>query len=338
MTRSFSVLSPIAGLLMLVYLLLAGCQETTPTPAAPTPTAALAAVASVTPTLTPALSDVSAVHRPLTVWLPASLVPTPESPAAEVLEEAVAQFTANYPELPVDILPKADEGPASLLNYLRSGQQVAPSILPDLVLLETQQLWQAAELGLVQPLTLTQLAFQDFYPFASESVIINNRTYGAPYFADLIHLVYNPEAVPTPPTTWADLVALNQPFAFPGAGRGGSADDWLILQYLESRTPAESNAGIDRVALRALLTRSWSPAGAGRHLGYIKRSLVGTECRHSGVGQRARSSLSKSTPGQRLGGCPLTDGCSRTPVARPCLRLCGAHRRCEPAHPGIGTH
>jgi ABC-type glycerol-3-phosphate transport system substrate-binding protein len=265
-----SILPTITTLSILVYLLLTGCQETTPTPAPPTPTAVLSAAIGVTPTLTAALNDVSAAHRPLTVWLPASFVPTPESPAAQVLEQAIDQFTADYPELPVEILPKADEGPASLLNYLRSGQQVAPAILPDLILLETQQLWQVAELGLVQPLTLTQLAFQDFYPFARESVAINERSYGAPYFADLIHLVYHPETVSKPPTTWAELVALDKSFAFPGGGRGGVADDWLILQYLESRTQSAGEAGVDREALSTLLNR----LAAGRSSGLLPAQVA----------------------------------------------------------------
>jgi ABC-type glycerol-3-phosphate transport system substrate-binding protein len=190
-----------------------------------------------TPTISPPSpnSQASLAQRPLTVWIPSSLSGIARPRVESVIALATDTFSHRYPNQPVEWVVKAEGGQASLLNYLRNAQRVAPTILPDLLLLDAQQIWQVAELGLAQPVTVTELnEREDFYPFAWDAVMMHDRYYGIPYFTAPLHLVYNSQMVEEPPSTWSELVESGKRFAFAGAGSGGLADEWLLHQYLSA--------------------------------------------------------------------------------------------------------
>jgi len=135
----------------LLVLLTACSNDATPTPLpplAPTATTVVEAVASET--------AVPEANDQLVVWLPAFSGLTTESSAGATLNSAFHQFEQENPSVKLDIQVKADVGTASLFNFLRSAQEVAPSILPDLVLINTQQLWQIVDLGMVVALMTTK--------------------------------------------------------------------------------------------------------------------------------------------------------------------------------------
>jgi ABC-type glycerol-3-phosphate transport system substrate-binding protein len=214
-------------------------------------------IANQTPTPTSvAASAESSQDRPLTVWLPARFMPAPASTEEASFSEALQQFEQQYPALPVEVYARADEGQAGLLNYLRSAQRVAPAILPDVVLLDTQQLWRATELGLIKPLLNGEFSQPDtFYPFALDAVKVNGELHGFPYFADAIHLVYKRTSIATPPVTWEEMLATGQRFLFPGAGHGGLSDEWLLLQYVSAGgTELGETSVANREALGLLFT------------------------------------------------------------------------------------
>jgi ABC-type glycerol-3-phosphate transport system substrate-binding protein len=146
------------------------------------------------------------------------------------LSNAFHQFEQRNPTIELDIQVKADTGTASLFNFLRSAQQAAPSILPDLVLINTQQLWQIVDLGMVTPLTEDELQFDaDFFPVANAAVLYHAQTVGIPYTVDIIHLAYD-EEVGSPPSTWNELLASERAFLFPGAEI--ATPNATLLQYV----------------------------------------------------------------------------------------------------------
>lgn len=246
--------------LMLVVLctLLLGllsCQQVpvTPTLVSPTPTGSV--TAQQTSTAVALATEVALDVRPLTVWAQASLLPPADSEAMQILSAALETFAAQESDLIVEFVPKSDRGQASLLNYLRSAQRVAPAVLPDLILLDAQQLWQVAELGLIQPVTLTELVTAEgYYPFTLDAVTINENLYGFPYFADVLQLVYNPEVVSSPPATWAELLASNERFVFQGGGQNGLVDDWVVLHYLAVGGETTLEGSVNTTALATLFT------------------------------------------------------------------------------------
>jgi ABC-type glycerol-3-phosphate transport system substrate-binding protein len=167
----------------------------------------------------------------LVVWLPAFTGITTEGSAGALFNNVFHQFEQENPSINLDIQVKADVGTASLFNYLRSAQVVAPTILPDLVLINTQQLWQLVDLGMVVALHDDELFPDDnFYMAAREAVRYRQQVVGVPYALDIIHLAYDHEFVEQPPANWSELLTDKHPFLFPAAEAGTS--NATLLQYV----------------------------------------------------------------------------------------------------------
>jgi multiple sugar transport system substrate-binding protein len=244
----------VLGSLLLLFIL-AACGQTLPAEATATPALVVQPVSGPTSTLAAPVNRASLAQRPLTVWVPASLSGEVRPGVDSIIASATDAFATRYPNQGVEFVVKAEEGQASLLNYLRNAQRVAPTVLPDLLLLDAQQIWQVAELGLAQPLTPTELIEREgFYPFAWDAVSIHDRYYGIPYFVTPLHLVYDSRAVENPPANWTELVGSGERFAFAGAGSGGYADEWLVQQYISAGGEIGRGTTVNPEALALLFT------------------------------------------------------------------------------------
>lgn len=224
----------IGALASALVVLLAGCNrpaesdELTPAPGA-SATVEDAALSSSTEESAEAPADA----RQLVIWAPPFMSITQDSNADAVLAAAITQFEQDHPNVRVEIQTKEESGTSSAFNYLRSAQKAAPSVLPDIALLSTDELWQAAELGLIPPLERSDLArMGDFYTFARQAVAFEDQILGVPYVADMLHLVYHQGNPETPPRTWEMLFDLKQPYLFPAASPDGYSNDSLLLQYV----------------------------------------------------------------------------------------------------------
>jgi ABC-type glycerol-3-phosphate transport system substrate-binding protein len=211
-------------LALLIAALLSGCNgRATPTPPVePPPTE--------TPAAQPVASEpaVPATNDQLVVWLPAFTGIASEGSAGSLLTNVFHQFEQNNPSIRLDIQVKADAGTAGLFNFLRSAQQVAPSILPDLVLINTQQLWQIVDLGMVVALEEEELSGNaNFFRVANDSVRYRTQIVGIPYTVDITHLAYDGDAIESPPASWAELTAGDETYLFPAA-EGGTTTAALL--------------------------------------------------------------------------------------------------------------
>jgi maltose-binding protein MalE len=158
-------------------------------------------------------------RRQLVVWLPDFTGFDEEGAAAEVLTSAFLQFEQRHPGVRIDVQVKAESGQADIPSYLRSAQRVAPTILPDLVLIDSRQIWRLADLGLLSPMETTPMEYStDFYPFAVDSVEYKGDAYGVPYAADVIHLAGFLDEEQPAPVTWNELLTQGEPYLFPAAG------------------------------------------------------------------------------------------------------------------------
>jgi len=174
----------------------------------------------------------------LILWSPETLSPTADTPTGRMLEPIIAQFGQIHPDVFLQIDVKAESGETNILRYLRSAQQNAPSILPDIAVLDTQQLWQLVDLGLVQPLGDDELGYLgDMYPVAVDAVTYQEVSYGLPYAMDLMHLAYDKNSVERLPESWQDLLDAQAAYLlevglFPEEGYSPLSKTSMLLLYL----------------------------------------------------------------------------------------------------------
>lgn len=234
---------------MLMVTMITACDDraqSVPTPLPPlTPTALTQPTTDTTPE--------AGGNVQLIVWLPAFTGVASGSNAGTILDNAFHQFEQRNPNIRLDIQVKADSGTASLFNFLRSAQQVAPAILPDLVLINTQQLWQLVDLGIVTALTEDELLDAELYPLTHSAILYNTQAMGIPYAIDLVHLAYATTEVDSPPSNWTELLAADHPLIFPGAENASPAA--TLLQYVGAGGSLLENGSVsDPAALEQLFT------------------------------------------------------------------------------------
>jgi len=226
-----------AGLLLCVALIvLSGC-ELSPAPATPgaseptaTPPQAEPTVLSTSaPDETPTISTIT-----LTIWTTEAFSPTQAITAGQVLAQEVAAFEATHPDVRLDFVLKKPYGKGGLLDYLLATEAVVPHLLPDLVILDIDELRAAVQAQVLQPVDdlLPNDLVSDLYPAAREAGTIDGRLYGLRYQADLEHLVYNTGQMAVPPRSWPGVLSNPGPYLFPAGGQSGLVNDAFVMQYL----------------------------------------------------------------------------------------------------------
>ena len=111
------------------------------------------------------------------------------------------------------------------------------------------------------PGTLTR----DLYAQAQGLGIANDGQYGVAYALDVAHIVYRDNVYTTPPTTFADVLAAGQPFAFTADSASGVSRT-LLIQYVAAGGRFAGDDGrplLDEAPLRAVLDFYAQAAAAG---------------------------------------------------------------------------
>ncbi len=215
--------------LALLLLLLLGCDQTNPT--TPDPTTDVANIPTAAPTRSPddgivdtAVVTAADARFDLNIWLTEQVNIDDDSTEATLLAFQLSEFDTTHPDVNLNITHKLIAGQGGSLSYLRSGAGVAPSILPDVIVLPTSQLAIAMQEGLVYPLDAL-LDVEGLYPAAETLGTVNGSLYGMPFMlTDLYHLAYNNTQVETVPQRWDALVAQEDSrLVFAAAGTEGAA-------------------------------------------------------------------------------------------------------------------
>ncbi|MEN8241692.1 MAG: extracellular solute-binding protein [Chloroflexota bacterium] len=228
-------------LLLAGMFLLSGCAAvteflTTATPPAfvPTPT--------LEPTATPGTLGVDAPIT-LQIWLPPEFDPNADSAAAEILQARLDEYSQLHPGVRVETRVKASSGPAGLIESLSGADTAAPLALPDLVLLSSRNAEVAADRGLIYPLQM-ELDFSpenDWYEFAEE-LAGGETTWGIPFAADGLVMVFRPSQTENPPANWNDFFESGQRLMFPAAEPQALL---TTLLYLSEQEAASSLAELN---------------------------------------------------------------------------------------------
>lgn len=243
------------SLSLLLFGFLLACSFTAcqllPAPAVATATpdnlpSTLAAEAVITPgvataTITPTPSNTNQII----VWVPPEIAARTVAGTA-VLSDQFFAFRADHPGQEIVFEQKAVSGQGGILSYLRTGRNVAPNILPDLIALPIDQLAAAAAEQLIYPLDdlLSDGLYGELYPVAQVLGRSNEQVVGYPFaLTHVTHLAYNTTLWKSPvPTTWTEWTTnFESNFIFPSAGQEGAALVWQM--YLAEGGTMVNDAG-----------------------------------------------------------------------------------------------
>lgn len=133
------------------------------------------------------------------------------SPAEqELLEQVLADFEAQYPNITLNYQPIATEYPASMLAKFSAGEP------PDLFYIDSSVAPTWIDQDLIEPLDdyiagNPEFDVGGFFPNMLAAFQVEGRTYGLPKDGSPLAMVYNPEMLDAagiePPTNWDELVS-----------------------------------------------------------------------------------------------------------------------------------
>jgi multiple sugar transport system substrate-binding protein len=191
----------------------------------------------------------------LTLWTTEAFSPA-DSDSGQVLAQQWQAFEAAHPNVTIEYVLKKPYGKGGILDFLGTARTAAPTVLPDLAILDTLELYKAAESGLIQPLDdlISSELEQDLFPFALRRD--DEQLMGIQFDADIEHLVYNTNKIDSPPITWREVLSDSVTYIFPAGGDGGSVNDAFLIQYLavgEQLLDKSGQPALDKDALTQIL-------------------------------------------------------------------------------------
>lgn len=226
-------------LIFFVALILTACDLLSnggETGVVPEPTATVAQTQSTV--VTPDLPDITFPITPtqesstLRIWLPPSIVERTEV-GAGTLSEQISLYGQENPQMTLVIESKRARGSGGIVDYLRTGHDVAPMIMPDLVAVPTDLLPALSSENLIQPLDgkLDDDATEMLFPPALTLGQPGSALLGYPFaLGSLPHLAYNNNVLTgTLPLTWERLIENDEhSYVFAADGMDGAL---LALQF-----------------------------------------------------------------------------------------------------------
>ncbi|MCB0153329.1 MAG: extracellular solute-binding protein [Anaerolineae bacterium] len=237
------------GLIAALLVVLVGCQpaavstvsnETEAVDMTETP------VSPITPTLSAAITNenptVEATAEPpdngqtLTFWTIEQISPRATEASGDFINKSLRAFERSNPDIQVDLLVKKPSGKGGVLDFLRTARDVAPTVLPDVAILNATDLSQAYTEGLIQPLDgrLDRSIIQDLIPAARKMGTIDDQLLGVPLGLEMEHTVFNSLVFEEPPLTWTDVLTKDTKYLFPAKGVNGLVNDFTLAQYFSA--------------------------------------------------------------------------------------------------------
>ena len=225
--------------LLFAALLLSACDQLQEDPQISPPLTPTAnALATQPPSNPPQVQLLATPEQPvqetgmLRVWIPPAIAVSTDAGAA-VLSDQLATYDTSHPEIALTVEQKEVSGPGGLLSYLRTGRDVAPTILPDLVAIPSELLPVLAGENLIVPLgeDFDEDALESLFPPAQAMAQPGDSTLGYPFvLTQLPHLAYNSNVLTgTLPLTWQRLITEDErSMVFAADGPDGAV---LALQF-----------------------------------------------------------------------------------------------------------
>lgn len=172
----------------------------------------------------------------LTFWTVESFSPKAEGEAGDFINKSLRAFEQANPNIKVDLLLKKPTGKGGMLDFLRTARDVAPSVLPDVAVLNATDLNQAYADGLLQSLDgrLSRPIVQDLLPAARRMGTVGDKLIGVPLALEMEHNVYSTQVFTTTPLLWTDVLSSHTVYLFPAKGINGLVNDVSLSQYFSA--------------------------------------------------------------------------------------------------------
>ncbi|OQY45170.1 MAG: hypothetical protein B6242_11110 [Anaerolineaceae bacterium 4572_78] len=178
---------------------------------------------------------------------------------SDLLNEQLADFERANRHLNVETVLKRNAGPAGILNFLLSAHSVAPGVLPDVVILSSDDLPKAWRNDLIQPLDgqIDSTIIEDLLPAARMLGTVDGQLAGVPFEMNVEHIIYNTNQISSSFVLWDDVLSQNIRYQFPAQGPNNTLSHTILGQYLSAGgtlMDEEGNVAINDVALKSVLT------------------------------------------------------------------------------------
>jgi len=222
-------------IIYLVTVIVVACQPTlTPSSTAvqPSPTSTI----TVEPTARPTRTPQTLVEEPvvLNLWTIEAVSPLAPGRSGEFFSRMLRSFEYNHTGYKVaDPVVKKMNGKSGVLNFLRTSKTVAPSILPDIAIMNATDLAQAEAEQLIIPLDnyFDREIIQDLLPVARKIGTVNDKLMGIPLGLDTQHIIYNTNILTNTELIWSDILTNTISYAFSAHGDNGLVDDATLSHY-----------------------------------------------------------------------------------------------------------
>jgi len=204
----------------------AGCSvASNPSPFTPVPSPSLAIADATRAPATPTLSASGAIT--LTLWTTADFAPGASAPGT-IWRDQFAVFRSANPSVGLEYVLKKPDGKGGMLDSLLTTRAVVPALLPDIAIINVNDIPLAAEKKIFQPLdgTISADLKDDRFPFAAQWATNQNQWIALPFAADVQHLAFNQAAISPAPKTWDDLGRQKTTLLLPLGG-----DEAFLVQY-----------------------------------------------------------------------------------------------------------
>jgi len=192
----------------------------------------------------------------LRVWIPPAIAVSTDA-GAKVLSDQLFAYDVAHAESALVVEQKEVSGPGGLLAYLRTGRDVAPGVLPDLIAIPSDLLPVLASENLIVPLgaNLDETNLEGLFPAARTMAQPQGPTLGYPFvLTGLPHLAYNSTVLTdTLPLTWQRLITEDdRSMVLAADGPSGAI---LALQfYLDAGGKVATESGQPLLELEPLTT------------------------------------------------------------------------------------
>lgn len=196
-----------------------------------------AAPVTPTPQVTPA------EPLKLVLWIPENILPPDDETLNALFEAEINEYLSGVGDLQIDVRRKTAQDVGGIMSTLRTANSVAPGALPDITLLRREDLLQAVEEGLIQPLEgrIASAIIADLFPAALRIGRAEDQLYGLPYLLDLYLYAYRERDIMPESWTFDALLERGDEIIFPAYRPNGIADI-LWLQYTSMLDAPVTNA------------------------------------------------------------------------------------------------